>query len=104
MQGVVKGLIESAPKHTRTFRDLARAQMAGQFLTGSAEQVADALQSWHEAGVDGFNLVYAVTPGGIFRATLESDLALKPGENLTLSPRPDRVRWFDPETTQALPV
>ena len=36
--------------------------------------------------------------------TLESDLALKPGENLTLSPRPDRVRWFDPETTQALPV
>ncbi len=63
MQGVVKGLIESAPAGTRTFRDLARANMAGQFLTGSAEQVADVLQSWHEAGVDGFNLVYAVTPG-----------------------------------------
>lgn len=63
MQGVVKGLIESAPKNTRTFRDLARAQMAGQFLTGAPEQVADTLQDWHEKGVDGFNLVYAVTPG-----------------------------------------
>ena len=49
-------------------------------------------------------LVTMELEGGIFRATLESDLALKPGENLTLSPRPDRVRWFDPETTQALPV
>ncbi len=63
MQGVVKSLIESAPPGTRTFRDLARAQMAGQFLTGAAEQVADVLQDWHEKGIDGFNLVYAVTPG-----------------------------------------
>ena len=37
--------------------------MAGQFLTGSAEQVADVLENWFEAGIDGFNLVYAVTPG-----------------------------------------
>jgi len=63
MQGVVKSLIESAPDRSRTFRDLARAQMAGQFLTGAPEQVADALEAWHDAGVDGFNLVYAVTPG-----------------------------------------
>jgi FMN-dependent oxidoreductase (nitrilotriacetate monooxygenase family) len=63
MQGAVRGLLESAPPGTRTFRDLARANMAGQFLTGSAEQVADALQSWGEAGIDGFNLVYSVTPG-----------------------------------------
>ena len=49
-------------------------------------------------------LVTMELDGGVFRATLESDLKVKPGEDLTLSPRPDRVRWFDPETTQALPA
>ncbi len=63
MQGVAKGLIESAPDKSRTFRDLARAQLAGQFLTGAPEQIADALEEWNAAGVDGFNLVYSVTPG-----------------------------------------
>lgn len=63
MQGVVKSLIESRPPGTRTFRDLIRAQMAGQFLTGTPEQIADNLETWSEAGVDGFNLVYSTTPG-----------------------------------------
>ena len=63
MRGSVKGLIESAPDRTQTFRDLVRSRMAGQFLTGTPEQIADALQEWQEAGVDGFNLVYSVTPG-----------------------------------------
>ena len=63
MQGVVKGLIESAPDSALTFRDLARSRASGQFLTGTPEQIADTLQAWHEAGVDGFNIVYAVTPG-----------------------------------------
>jgi FMN-dependent oxidoreductase (nitrilotriacetate monooxygenase family) len=63
MQGLVKGLLDSATDKSRTFRDLLRARLAGQFLTGAPEQIADALQEWHEAGVDGFNLVYSVTPG-----------------------------------------
>jgi FMN-dependent oxidoreductase (nitrilotriacetate monooxygenase family) len=63
MRGSIKGLIESAPDQTQTFRDLTRSRLAGQFLTGAPEQIADALQAWHEAGVDGFNLVYSVTPG-----------------------------------------
>jgi FMN-dependent oxidoreductase (nitrilotriacetate monooxygenase family) len=63
MQGPVKGLIESAPDKSFTFRDLIRSRLAGQFLTGAPEQIADALQAWHDAGVDGFNLVYSVTPG-----------------------------------------
>ena len=63
MRGSIKGLIESEPDKTQTFRDLTRSRLAGQFLTGAPEQVADALQAWHEAGVDGFNLVYSVTPG-----------------------------------------
>jgi long-chain alkane monooxygenase len=63
VRGLVKGLIDSAPPGTRTFRDLARTNMTGQFTVGSAEQVADRLQSWGEAGIDGFNLAYATTPG-----------------------------------------
>jgi alkanesulfonate monooxygenase SsuD/methylene tetrahydromethanopterin reductase-like flavin-dependent oxidoreductase (luciferase family) len=63
MQGLVQGLIESAPGKSRTFRDLIRSRLAGQFLSGAPEQIADALQEWQAAGVDGFNLVYSVTPG-----------------------------------------
>ena len=40
--------------------------------------------------------------GRLFRATLESDLTIKPGETLTLMPREDRVRWFDPKTEDAI--
>ena len=36
--------------------------MTGQFTVGSAEQIADYIESWAEAGIDGFNLVYATTP------------------------------------------
>ena len=63
MRGSVKSLIESAPDKTRTFSDLIRSRLAGQFLTGAPEQIADALQEWQGIGVDGFNVVYSVTPG-----------------------------------------
>ncbi len=63
VRGVVKGLIESAPDKSVTFRDLIRSRLFGQFLTGTPEQIADVLQQWFEIGVDGFNLVYSVTPG-----------------------------------------
>ncbi|MBZ5201782.1 LLM class flavin-dependent oxidoreductase [Planomicrobium chinense] len=36
----------------------------GPFTVGSPEQVADTLERWvNEAGVDGFNIAYAITPG-----------------------------------------
>ncbi len=63
MRGFVKSLIDSAPNKTQTFRDLIRTRIAGQFLTGTPEQIADTLQEWQNVGVDGFNLVYSVTPG-----------------------------------------
>ena len=31
----------------------------------------------------------------LFRAVLDSDLGINPGDRLTLKPRPERVRWFD---------
>ena len=40
--------------------------------------------------------------GHLFRAVLESDFPVGPGERLALAPKPDRIRWFDPETGQSL--
>lgn len=47
-------------------------------------------------------LVTAVVDGHPFRAILESDRTVAPGDRLTLAPVPDRIRWFDPETHKAL--
>jgi len=63
VRGFIKDLLDSAPSGKRTLGDLVRRRMAGQFLTGAPEQIADALASWAEAGIDGFNLVYSVLPG-----------------------------------------
>ena len=47
-------------------------------------------------------LVTCDLDGALFRAVLDSDLSVRPGDRLTLAPQPDRVRWFDPETTLAV--
>jgi len=46
MRDFVKSLVESAPDKTQTFRDLTRTRLAGQFLAGTPEQIADVLQEW----------------------------------------------------------
>jgi len=47
-------------------------------------------------------LVTCEVGGAPFRAVLESDLSVAPGDDLSLLPKSDRVRWFDPETTMAV--
>lgn len=47
-------------------------------------------------------LVTCDVEGASFRAVLDSDLTVRPGDTLTLAPQPDRIRWFDPATTQAV--
>ncbi len=47
-------------------------------------------------------LVTAQVAGQPFRAILESDHQISPGEIITLAPIPDRIRWFDPETQKAI--
>ena len=37
--------------------------VGGPVVAGTPEQIADEFQEWVEAGVDGFNIAYAVTPG-----------------------------------------
>lgn len=40
--------------------------------------------------------------GQVFRAVLDSDLNLRPGETIHLAPIADRIRWFDKDTTLAV--
>jgi multiple sugar transport system ATP-binding protein len=47
-------------------------------------------------------LITADVDGTLFRALLESDAPVSPGEHLSLVPEPGRIRWFDPETSQAI--
>lgn len=60
--GAVRGLIESAPDKTMTFADLARLMVTTRAV-GTPEQIADELERWGKAGVDGFNVTYVTTPG-----------------------------------------
>jgi FMN-dependent oxidoreductase (nitrilotriacetate monooxygenase family) len=61
-QGIVKGLIESAPDKTATFGDLLAYRSINR-LVGTPEQIADGLEEWAYAGVGGINVPYYVTPG-----------------------------------------
>jgi multiple sugar transport system ATP-binding protein len=47
-------------------------------------------------------LVTAHVEGTLFRALVDSDARVAPGDRLSLVPVPDRIRWFDPETSEAL--
>jgi multiple sugar transport system ATP-binding protein len=47
-------------------------------------------------------LVTCDVDGALFRAVLDSDLTIHPGDKLTLTPQANRVRWFDPQTTRAV--
>ena len=63
---LVHAFTEADPSHKWTMRDLARfvgIGGAGPVLVGAPEEIADSLQEWVRAGVDGFNLAYAITPG-----------------------------------------
>ena len=54
------------PDRKWTVRNLAKyigIGGGGPVRVGTPEQIADEFQRWAQAGVDGFNLAYAVTPG-----------------------------------------
>ena len=47
-------------------------------------------------------LVTCDVDGTMFRAILESDMQVKPGDTLALAPQPDRIRWFDTQSSLAV--
>lgn len=61
-QGIIKGLIDTAPDQTWTFGDLLGFRSSNRVI-GTPEQIADELERWAEAGVTGINMPYFTTPG-----------------------------------------
>ena len=47
-------------------------------------------------------LVTCDVDGALFRVVLDSDATVARGDVLNLAPNPDRIRWFDPQTTLAV--
>jgi long-chain alkane monooxygenase len=62
VRGNVRAFIEAAPDHVVTFGDLLRQTVSGRFA-GTPEQIADEVQRYADAGVDGFNVVPVTTLG-----------------------------------------
>ena len=63
---LVQGFIRSESERRWTLRELIKLvglSGGGLLLKGTPEQLAQRFQEWTDAGVDGFNLAYMVTPG-----------------------------------------
>ncbi|MET0453718.1 MAG: NtaA/DmoA family FMN-dependent monooxygenase [Mycobacterium sp.] len=63
-RSTIEALIAAAPPGTNpTIADLIRQQQEATRVVGTPEQIADALEQWQDAGVDGVNIRYITTPG-----------------------------------------
>ena len=54
---------QSTPGRTPTVEDLARLQGKTTRIVGTPETIADQLERWSDAGVDGINVINATIPG-----------------------------------------
>ena len=66
LQGTLKGLIESIPNKTLTFRD-AMVLMTKNRLVGAPEQIAAKLEEWRAAGVHGINVGFVTGMNDVHR-------------------------------------
>ncbi len=62
VRGNVRAFIQSAPDGVITFGELLKETFSGRF-PGTPEQIADEIQRYSDAGVDGFNIVPVTTLG-----------------------------------------
>ena len=61
-RGVHQSIIDAVPGGDPTIEDMVRYRSEQMRLVGTPEQVADALETWQDAGVDGINLINHVIP------------------------------------------
>ena len=52
-----------APNGQVTLRDLAHFRAQATRIVGTPEQIADELEAWQDAGIDGINVMNATLPG-----------------------------------------
>ena len=63
VSSILRAVAESSERRARTVGDIARLLGKTTRIVGTPEQIADRLQDWAAAGVDGVNLMYSTTPG-----------------------------------------
>ncbi|MEF2976262.1 LLM class flavin-dependent oxidoreductase [Subtercola sp. YIM 133946] len=61
-EGIVARLIEMSPRQDYTIGELVR-WFGNLRVVGTPEQIADHIEAWQDAGVDGMNVQYVVSPG-----------------------------------------
>jgi len=62
VQGTLRALAENTSDRSLTFGELVKLQ-ASTRVVGAPEQIADELERWAAAGVNGFNVSSVITPG-----------------------------------------
>ena len=70
LQGFVRLYEEGHPGKKATVADLANAMSYNGRVVGTPEGIADQLEQWQDAGIDGVNVMYQTTPGS-FRDFIE---------------------------------
>jgi long-chain alkane monooxygenase len=63
VQGLVRFFEEGNPGKRARVRDLGSAYAYNTRIVGTPESIADRLEEWRDAGVDGVNVIYQTTPG-----------------------------------------
>ena len=61
-RGILQSLIDSVPGGDPTVEDVVRFRSEKTRLVGTPEQLADQLEAWQAAGVDGINIINHVVP------------------------------------------
>ncbi|MER5390662.1 LLM class flavin-dependent oxidoreductase [Saccharopolyspora sp. NPDC002686] len=62
-RGVLQAVIDSVPGGDPTIEDMVRYRAERMRLVGTPEQIADELERWQDAGIDGINIINHVIPG-----------------------------------------
>jgi len=63
VQGFARWAAEASGNVEPTIRDLAWVLEGANRVVGTADEIADQLEQWREAGVDGINVYHATVPG-----------------------------------------
>jgi long-chain alkane monooxygenase len=62
-RGVLQAIIDSVPGGRPNIEDMVRYRAERMRLVGTPEQIADELERWQDAGIDGINVISHVIPG-----------------------------------------
>lgn len=62
-QGHLQALRSSVPNGNPTLRDIALYRSRANRVLGTPEQIADQLEQWQDAGIDGINVINQTVPG-----------------------------------------